>query len=197
MIFLTATLLLSGCNSKPPDEKQDGSYRVLFETTKGGVLVKVNPEWAPVGAKRFRTLVKEGYYNDVRIFRVIQSPTKFVAQFGISGNPETASNWRTNTVKDDPVKESNTRGRITFATSGPHSRTTQVFVNYGDNSRLDRQGFAPFGFGEEGMEVVDRFYSGYGNRAAQNQIHLKGNAYLDEYFPEMDTIRSARILGEE
>jgi len=191
------TFLLA-CDAKPKAKETSKPFRVLFDTTKGNFLIKAYPEWAPLGAKRFRTLVEEGYYNDNRIFRVIRSPRKFVAQFGIAGNPETSSKWRNKAIKDDPVLKSNTRGRVTFAKrSEPHSRTTQIFINYNQNSSLDPQGFAPFGEVIEGMEVADLFYSGYSNRPSQEQIHKNGNEYLDKYFPEMDTIRSARILGED
>ncbi len=194
LLFSAMTFILA-CNEGPNETNVSKPFRVHFDTTQGSFIVKVHPEWAPLGAKRFRTLVEDGYYNDNRIFRVLSS---FIAQFGIAGRPELARKWASRSFRDDPVRTSNRRGTVTFAKSSQaHSRTTQVFINYIDNSQLDKQGFAPFGEIVEGMNVTDRFYSNYGNLPSQEQIHQKGNEYLDKDFPKMDTIRSARILGED
>jgi peptidyl-prolyl cis-trans isomerase A (cyclophilin A) len=171
---------------------------VLFTTSKGDFTVEVHRDWAPKGADRFYELVKSGFYDDVRFFRVIRSPRPFMAQFGISGDPATNAKWTNANLQDDPVKERNTRGRITFATSGPNTRTTQLFINYGDNSRLDSRGFSPFGEVVSGMEVVDKLYADYGEGAPdgkgpdQERIEKEGNAYLTKDFPNLDYIKTAR-----
>lgn len=172
------------------NEQAPDTYRVVFETTKGNFVVEVNRESAPLGADRFYNLVKNGFYDQAKFFRVVPS---FVVQFGIPADPRVAAAWRTQTIQDDPVKESNVKGTITFATAGPNSRTTQVFINYADNSRLDRMGFAPFGKVVEGMEVVEKINSEYGERPNQGMIQAQGNAYLDREFPNLDYIRSAKI----
>jgi peptidyl-prolyl cis-trans isomerase A (cyclophilin A) len=172
-------------------QKAPESYKVRFDTTKGPFVVEVERELAPRGADRFYNLVKNGFFNDARFFRVVPG---FVVQFGIPADPEVATAWRTATILDDKVKGSNTKGTITFATSGPDSRTTQVFINYADNSRLDRMGFAPFGKVVEGMDVVESINSEYGERPNQGAVQTQGNAYLDKEFPKLDSIRSAKIV---
>lgn len=172
-----------------------GTYRVKFETTKGDFVVEVHRDWAPIGADHFYQLVKSGFYNDCRLFRVIDG---FMVQFGIAGDPKVQARWR-ESLPDDPVKQSNQRGFITYAkTNDPNSRTTQVFINYGDNARLDADGFAPFGQVIEGMSVVDSFYSRYGEAAsrAQPRIQAEGNAFLDAKFPSLDSIIKASIVEE-
>src|SRR5207244_6499652 len=128
------------------------------ETSAGDFVIAVRRDWAPHGADRFYNLVKSGYYDGVRFFRVIPG---FMAQFGIHGDPQVSATWRERSIPDDPVRQSNARGMVTFATAGPNTRTTQVFINYRDNAGLDGQGFAPFGQVVEGMEVVDRLFAGY------------------------------------
>jgi peptidyl-prolyl cis-trans isomerase A (cyclophilin A) len=171
-------------------------YRVRFETTKGAFVVEVNRAWAPRGADRFYNLVRAGFFDDVTFFRVISG---FMVQFGIHGKPDVAAAWRDAQIEDDPVKESNRRGTLTFATAGPNTRTTQVFVNFKDNTFLDGQGFAPFGQVVEGMSVVDSLYAGYGEGAPQgagpNQMRAQsqGNAYFRRDFPKLDHIQKARL----
>lgn len=200
--MLAAFALLAGCSEKPapssPPPACPARYRVRFETTKGSFVIEVTRDWAPRGAERFHKLVKEGYYDDCRFFRVLPG---FMAQVGINGNPALNDKWRNETIQDDPVLKSNTRGMVTYAKSNaPHSRTTQIFINYGDNSNLDGMGFAPFGEVVEGMEVVDALYGGYGEGAPrgrgpdQGKIQTDGNAYLDKEFPKLDHIRTARIV---
>lgn len=173
------------------------TFKAKFETSKGDFIVEVQRDWAPHGADRFYNLVKHGFYDEVRFFRVISG---FMAQFGISGDPEVSAVWREQRIPDDPVKQSNKRGFITYATAGPNTRTTQLFINYGDNSRLDRMGFAPFGRVTEGMEVVDQLYAGYGEGAPQGKgpsqarIQAEGNAYLNKDFPQLDYIKRATIV---
>jgi len=177
-------------------EQAPATYKARFDTSKGVFVIDVQREWAPVGADRFYNLVKNGFYDDNRFFRVISG---FMVQFGINGNPQVAAQWRSAQIKDDPVKQSNKRGFITFATAGPNSRTTQVFINFGDNARLDGSGFAPFGQVSTGMNVVNQLYSDYGEGAPngrgpnQGRIQTEGNAYLTKEFPNMDFVRKATI----
>jgi cyclophilin family peptidyl-prolyl cis-trans isomerase len=172
------------------------TYRVRFETTKGPFVVEVRRAWAPKGADRFYNLVRAGYYDDVAFFRVIAN---FMVQFGINGDPRVNGAWRDARIPDDPVKESNVRGMVTFATSGPGSRTTQVFINFRDNARLDGMGFAPFGKVVQGMSVVDSLYSGYGEGAPrgmgpdQGRTQGEGNVYLRSSFPRLDYVKTARV----
>jgi len=177
-------------------EKAPETYKVGFDTSKGKFVVEVTRAWAPNGADRFYNLVKNGFFNDTRFFRVISG---FMVQFGIHGDPTVSGAWRMARIPDDPVKESNKRGYITFATAGPGTRTTQVFINFRDNGGLDGQGFSPFGRVLTGMDVVDGLYSGYGEGAPngrgpnQGQIQSQGNAYLTKDFPQMDYIKTATI----
>ncbi|MGA2325934.1 MAG: peptidylprolyl isomerase [Bryobacteraceae bacterium] len=172
-------------------------YRASFETSRGSFVVEVTKSWAPEGAERFYRLLQWRFYDDARFFRVVRN---FVVQFGINGNPAVEARWRDMTFADDPVKQSNLRGTITFATSGPNTRTTQVFINLKDNAQLDKRGFAPFGKVVEGMEVVERLYNGYGDSPPrgegpdQNLIETQGNAYLESKFQMLDYIKRARIL---
>ncbi len=173
-------------------------YTVSLDTTEGEVLIDVHREWAPRGADRFYELVKSGFFTDVSFFRVVDG---FMAQTGIHGDPAVAARWRERRIQDDPVRQSNTRGMVSFATAGPNTRTTQFFISFVDNGRLDSMGFAPFGRVRD-MGPVDRLYSGYGEGAPrgrgpdQARIQTEGNAYLRASFPELDSIRSARIVDE-
>lgn len=187
----------ASANQETTDKVQaPAQYSVELDTTKGAIVIEVNREWSPHGANRFYELVQGGYYTDVAFFRVIGG---FMAQVGISGDPALNAQWREKRIPDDPVKASNTRGTVTFATSGPDSRTTQFFINFGDNSRLDGMGFAPFGKVKD-MAPVEALYDGYGEGAprgrgpSQALIQSQGNAYLKEKFPKLDYIKSARIL---
>jgi peptidyl-prolyl cis-trans isomerase A (cyclophilin A) len=192
----SATPKVSLLNPAFLKEQSPDVYRAKFTTTKGEFVVEVKRAWAPRGADRFYNLVKNGFYDDAGIFRVLPG---FVAQFGISARPEVARIWTKATIPDDPVKQSNLRGYITFATAGPNTRTTQVFINLADNPSLDGMGFAPFAKVIEGMGVVDRFYSGYGEGAPtgngpdQGRLTNEGKAYLDKNFPRLDVIKSAAI----
>lgn len=174
------------------------TFKVLFETTQGDFMVEAIREWAPAGADRFFNLVSQGFYDDARFFRVLPG---FVAQFGIHWHPDIARVWKEARVTDDSVQVSNLRGRMTFAMSGADSRTTQLFINLADNARLDGMGFAPFARLTGGMEVVDRFYSGYGEGAPrgrgpdQGRIFEEGDAYLASDFPLLDRVVRARILA--
>ena len=174
-------------------------FQARFETSKGDFVIEVHREWSPNGADRFYNLVSNGYYDDVRFFRVISG---FMAQFGIHGDSAVAAAWRGQRIDDDPVVGSNTRGFVSYAMAGANTRTTQIFINFGDNSRLDEMGFSPFGEVVEGMDVVDRLYSGYGEGApagsgpAQGAIQMRGNAYLTSQFPNLDFVRSATIVSE-
>ena len=167
-------------------------YKVAMTTSKGDIIIEIHRDWAPNGADRFYNLVKSGYFTGVAFFRVIPG---FMAQFGMSPNPEVNKAWFNATIKDDPVKQSNKRGYVSFAaTSAPNSRGTQLFINFGDNSRLDASGFAPIGMVVEGMDVVDKIYSGYGEQPDQGRIANEGKAYLEKNFPQLDVIKSAKIM---
>ena len=194
--LLIACLLLCGLATAAGD----GSFFVKFEVDKldgkdgetGSFVMEVHPDWAPLGAARMKELVEQNFFSEVRFFRVIQN---FMAQFGISGDPAIASKWRNMKMQDDPVKESNKRGFVSFATSGKNSRTTQMFINFRDNSNLDGMGFSPFAYVVKGMDVVDRIYK-IGERPNQGQIQMEGNAYLNKDFPELTYIKSAKIVPD-
>ncbi len=177
-------------------EQAPATYKAKFETSKGVFVIQVTRAWAPLGADRFYNLVKNGFFNNARFFRVISG---FMVQFGINADPRLSAVWRDANINDDPVKQSNTRGMITFATRGPNTRTTQVFINYADNNRLD-MGFAPFGQVVSGMNVVDTLYGGYGEGAPrgagpeQGRLQSEGNAFLIKEFPKLDFIKSATIV---
>lgn len=173
-------------------------FKVKFECSNGDFVVECHKDWAPRGVERFHELVTQGFFPEVKFFRVVTKPRPFVVQFGISGDPKIAAKWRDNTISDDPVKKSNVKGTLTFATSGPNSRTTQLFINLGDNKNLDGMGFAPIGVVVEGMETVASFNDEYQEAPSQSQgmIQGRGNAFLDEKFPGLDFIRQAKIVEE-
>jgi peptidyl-prolyl cis-trans isomerase A (cyclophilin A) len=183
----------SQLNEKAPDK-----FQARFDTSKGEFVIEVTRAWAPNGADRFYNLVKNGYYDNCRFFRVVAN---FMVQFGIHGNPKLNMLWRAARIPDDPNKQSNTRGYVTFAMAGPNTRTTQLFINFGDNNGLDGQGFSPFGKVTKGMNVVDSIYAGYGDGAPrgngpdQNRIQSEGNAYLEKSFPKLDFIKTAAIVA--
>jgi peptidyl-prolyl cis-trans isomerase A (cyclophilin A) len=178
-------------------EQAPASYKVRFDTSKGPFVIQVNRAWAPHGADRFYNLVKHGFYDNDRFFRVISG---FMVQFGINGDPRISARWLDASIPDDPVRASNKRGTITFATAGPNTRTTQVFINFADNSALDSQGFAPFGQVVSGMNVVDSINAEYGEGAPrgrgpdQGRLQTEGNAYLARDFKRMDFIKKATIV---
>ncbi|HEU4405267.1 MAG TPA: peptidylprolyl isomerase [Polyangiaceae bacterium] len=179
-------------------ERAPEVYKAKFTTTKGDFVIEVHRDWAPNGADRFYNLVKLGFFDGVKFFRAVEN---FMVQFGISGDPRVNGAWYRASITDDPVKKSNKRGFVTFATSGPHSRSTQVFINYSDaNARLDKTGFAPFGQVVEGMKVVDSLYKGYGEGAPmgkgpdQGRVQSEGNKYLEKEFPLLDAVKEAKIL---
>ncbi len=174
--------------------KAPAVFRVRFTTTKGPFVVTVHRKWAPRGADRFYNLVHAGFYNGQRLFRVIPG---FVVQWGISGTPKIAEAWQQATIRDDPVRHSNKRGTIVFADAGPNTRTTQIFVNLGSNSELDKDGFAPFGTVTSGFATLQRLYHGYGELPsnAQAQITQQGEAFLEKHFPKLDRILKTRLLG--
>ena len=207
-IALTAALLI-GCSSAPPPpaareepkrpvhEQAPETYRVNLDTSRGTVVIEVTRAWAPRGADRFYDLVDSGYYDGDRFFRVV--PT-FVIQFGINGDPSVNRLWANMSFPDDPVKEHNRRGTVTFAARGKDTRTTQLFINMKENRSLDGQGFAPFGRVTAGMDdVVDHLYFGYGEMPPRGtgpdptKIELQGNRYLEDKFPRLDYIKKARI----
>ncbi len=204
--FFAATFLLTGCERVEPVPSSDvgadaiaaraateaGPVEVAVETSQGEFVIAVRPEWAPLGAERFLTLVDSGYYDDARFHRVVPD---FIVQWGLAGDPALTAGWMSAYIPDDPVVISNIRGRIAFAFTHPGTRATQVYVNLVDNVRLDSTGFAPFGEVVSGMEVVDALYSGYGEdsggglrRGDQSRIVAEGNLYLDREFPLLDRL---------
>ena len=207
LILVAASLVMgqAGTNAalKTPSalkEMAPATFHVDFDTSAGMFVIEVHRDWAPNGVDRFYNLVKNGYFDNIRFFRVIPN---FMVQFGISGDPALNTVWREARIPRDPVKQSNTRGFITYAMqggpSGPDSRTTQMFISFGDNSFLDGQGFAPFGKVSKGMDVVDKIYSAYGEGAPQGKgpeqgrFQAEGNAYLAKDFPKLDYIKKATI----
>jgi cyclophilin family peptidyl-prolyl cis-trans isomerase len=195
----TASLiaLALGLLAAAPADATPATYRARFETSAGTFVIEVQRDWAPQGADRFYELVKSGFYDGQRFFRVLSG---FMAQFGIHGDPKVSAAWRGRRILDDPVRQSNTRGMVSFATAGPNTRTTQIFINYGNNASLDAMGFAPFGKVVEGMAVVDHLFAGYGEGAPQGRgpdqgrIQGEGNAYLEHDFPKLDYVKKATIV---
>lgn len=172
------------------NETAPETFVARFVTTRGTFRVEVERVNAPLGADRFFNLVRNGYYDEVRFFRVISG---FVAQFGVNGDPAVNTVWQPQRIDDDPVVLSNVRGTLTFATGGPNTRTTQLFVNFGDNTFLDAQGFSPLGQIIEGMAVVDALFAAYGDSVDQGRLQREGNAYLDADFPDLDFVITATI----
>jgi peptidyl-prolyl cis-trans isomerase A (cyclophilin A) len=206
------TLLLTGCSksgeqpktaeekapaapSQPAEQPKPGpeapaTFKVHFDTSKGPIVIEVHREWAPIGADHFYELVKSGYYDGARFFRVVPN---FVVQFGLAGDPAVTKKWD-KPIPDDPVLQTNRVGSIVYATAGPNTRTTQLFINLRSNQMLDGQGFAPFGIVlDDGMKVVEQIYAGYDERPDQGAITSQGNAYLNPNFPKLDYIRKATI----
>eukprot|EP00581_Thalassiosira_minuscula_P015561 CAMPEP_0183729758 /NCGR_PEP_ID=MMETSP0737-20130205/31141_1 /TAXON_ID=385413 /ORGANISM="Thalassiosira miniscula, Strain CCMP1093" /LENGTH=216 /DNA_ID=CAMNT_0025962039 /DNA_START=111 /DNA_END=761 /DNA_ORIENTATION=- len=200
LLAIVASFLFIGSS------RGDGVVPVEFEVQlksgeSGSFVIEVHPEWAPIGAERFLELVDtDGFWKGIRFFRVIQG---FMAQFGIPGKPAVAAEWKTKTLADDPVVESNKRGYISFATSGKDSRTTQMFINLVDNGNLDGMGFSPFGKVIEGMDVVDQIFPGYGEGAPsgngpdQQRIQTEGNKYLKKQFPKLSYVKAVKRLDSE
>ncbi len=182
----------SSLNAQAP-----ATFKAKFETTKGDIVIQFNREWAPLGVDRVFNLIGNGYYDNARFYRVL---TGFMAQFGMHADPKINAAWQGARFKDDPVTQSNTRGMVTFATGGPNTRTTQLFINYGNNAGLDKQGFSPIGEVIEGMEAADALYAAYGEGAprgsgpSQQIIAQRGNAYLEADFPKLDYIKKASIV---
>lgn len=184
--------VLAGC-SKPAEQtaaKAPDQFKVRFETSKGPFVVEVHRDWSPNGADRFYELVQSGFFNDSRFFRIVPG---FIVQWGINKDPKVAAEWRSKNIPDDPVRQSNLRGYITYAMAGKNTRTTQLFINLADNPALDQQGFSPFGKVVEGMETIQNLFSGYGEAPDQTMIQTQGNAYLESQFPQLDYIKSTKV----
>lgn len=213
LILALVALGGAGCGSEPRSEQPreapnplfaprrltetaPATFRARFETSEGAFVIEVHRSWAPNGADRFYNLVRNGFYDDTRVYRVLDG---FMAQFGMNGDPRINIAWRNSIIVDDPVTQSNRRGRVSFAKGGPNSRTTEVFINVRNNANLDERGFAPIGEVVEGMDVVDRFYSAYGDGPPrgegpyQAQVQAQGNAYLDTSFPDLTEIVKATV----
>ena len=190
----TATAAPPPAPATPPADAAPAQFKVRFETSKGPFVVELHRDWSPNGVDRIYQLVNEGYYDDVRFFRVVPG---FVVQFGMHGDPATNAKWVAQPLTDDPVKQTNKRGTVTFAKTGmPNSRTTQLFINLGDNAMLDPQGFSPIGEVVEGMSVIERFYSGYADSPTgrQGEIAAEGNAFLNRTFPKLDYVKTAKVV---
>ncbi|MEO8028019.1 MAG: peptidylprolyl isomerase [Bryobacteraceae bacterium] len=190
--------VLHGPESGWWSEKAPAQFRVRVETTQGFFTIECRREWAPRGVDRFYNLLRAGFYDDSRLFRVRAG---FIVQFGIPGDPSVGRIWRTQQIPDDPRRVSNTRGRVAFAMTGPSTRTTQLFISLADNSRLDQENFAPIGEVVDGMGVVDRGYAGYGETSGggmrggkQDPLFENGNSYLDREYPKLDRLIRAVIL---
>jgi peptidyl-prolyl cis-trans isomerase A (cyclophilin A) len=215
-LLLPAVFLLGGCGGEVPEEDAGppsdpllqprsfndtapDRYQVLLETTKGDIRIVVTREWAPLAADRFYNLVKAGYYDGIAFHRVLSG---FIAEFGIHGDPWVNAAWRQALMVDEPVRQSNTRGRVTFSKNTPNSRTVQVFINLKDNGSLDEQGFSPFGEVAEGMEVAEALYAEYGDGPPRGEgvyqamAIARGDEYLNEEFPLLDRIERAVIIGD-
>jgi peptidyl-prolyl cis-trans isomerase A (cyclophilin A) len=212
LLSVAACVMLAACSSptneskeEPPKkeepkaaipEKAPDVFKVDFDTSKGMVVVEVHRDWAPLGVDHFYTLVKLGFYDGDRFFRYVRG---FIVQFGVSGDPKANRTWANANIQDDPVIRHNVRGTLVYATAGPNTRTTQLFFNLANNSRLDAQGFAPFATVVTGMDVVDSFYSGYGEMPPQGEgpdsskIEVQGNDYLLSHFPRLDYIKKATM----
>lgn len=207
-VALAGALPLFGCASGPVfnpvlltpealDETAPDVFHARFVTSKGTFVIEVHREWSPNGADRFYNLVSNGFYDDVRFHRVLAGA---LAQFGIHGDSAVAAAWRNRNIEDDPAAQSNTRGFVSYATRGPNTRATQVFINIANNTQLDELGFTPFGRVIDGMSVVRGLYSGYGEGAPNGRgpdhalIELRGNSYLKRRFPNLDFVRQATIV---
>ncbi|MFN5900714.1 MAG: peptidylprolyl isomerase [Planctomyces sp.] len=195
-ILVAALLLVFGAGLVNAQEtarstKAPDKFRVKFETSCGDFTVEVQRDWAPLGADRFHELVQAGFYDECRFFRVVPG---FVVQWGMNGDPAVYAKWKDREIKDDKVTQSNREGMITFASRGPNTRTCQLFINLADNERLDDLGFAPFGKVLEGLDVVKKIPSEYGQRPQQPLIQEEGNAYLKKEFPKMDYIKKATVV---
>ena len=193
IVLAALTLIQQGVSAQVKDEQAPATFRARFETSQGPFVIEVHREWAPIGADRFYTLVKRGFYDDARFFRVLSG---FMAQFGLNGDPKVQGEYALANLMDEPPKQSNLRGFVSFAKeSSPNTRDTMVFINYKDNAYLDADGFAPFGQVVSGMEVVEKLYSGYGRQNVPDQRRIKseGNAYLTAEYPQLDFIKTARI----
>ena len=197
---LVAVLFSFACGGKKSAEMKSGpaEYKVKLTTTKGDIVILVHRDWAPLGADHFYELTNMGFYNGNYFFRALKN---FIVQWGINGDPKVNKDWSEISIKDDPPKVSNKIGTVVFAMAGPNSRTTQVFINLGNNSTtLDSQGFTPFGEVIQGMDNVFNIYTGYGDGPpegtgpSQENIAIDGNPYLEEHFPKLDYIKTAKVI---
>jgi len=190
---LFAAAIWSGAAVNAQENQAPEKFKVKLETSKGDVVLEVNRAWAPIGVDHFYKAVESGFYNDTRFFRVVPG---FIVQFGIHADPNEQKKWRENNLKDDPVTQSNVRGTLTYATAGPNTRTTQLFINLGDNKFLDGQGFSPFAKVVTGMDVVEKITAEYGEKPDQGFIQQLGNRYLEANFLKLDYIKKATIVKE-
>jgi peptidyl-prolyl cis-trans isomerase A (cyclophilin A) len=199
LVSMTAGLAAQAPSLKDPvtlNEASPDKYRAKFDTSAGVFVIEVTKEWAPRAATRFYNLVKNGYYDENRFFRVL---TGFMAQFGIHGDPAVNAQWRNYRIVDDARKQSNERSYVAFAAGGPNTRTTQIFISLKENPALDGAGLVPFGKIVSGMNVVEKLYTSYGDGPPngkgpeQAKIQAEGNAYLEKNYPKLDYIKKATI----
>jgi peptidyl-prolyl cis-trans isomerase A (cyclophilin A) len=199
LALLVLALLAAACAGDPRGGgTEEGAvtvpdtFRVAFETSRGPFVIEAVRAWAPNGADRFHALARSGFFDEARFFRVVPD---FIAQFGLNGDRRTNERWAKRPIPDDSARQRNVRGTIVFTSTGPNTRSHQMFINLVDNTQLDAQGFAPFGRVVEGMAVVDSLYGGYGEEPSQHLIVRLGNSYLTRMFPKLDYIRTARVVG--
>lgn len=194
LLAVLSALAACGGSSKDagavPSGPAPDSFRVAFATSKGTFVVQANRAWSPNGADRFYALVRSGFFDENRFFRVLPG---YIAQFGINDQKKVNERWDKEPLPDDPRRESNARGTLVFTTSGPNTRSHQLFINLKDNPKLDTQGFVPFGRVVSGMAVVDSLDDEYGDTPQQQMIQALGNNYLLRMFPKLDYITTAKI----
>lgn len=194
VVFILQCFLISNANGQstlPPE-----SFVVKFETTQGNFRIEAKKAWAPLGYERFYDLVQSGFYTDMAIYRVVRGA---VVQFGIHTEKSVNEKWNKETLEDDPVVQSNKAWTVAFASAGPQTRGTEIFINLSDNRKLDKEGFAVFGIVKSGLPVIESFYNGYGNDILKdmNAIFQAGNLFLGARYPKLDYIKTAYILKEE